>query len=553
MDGTAKWWQEAVVYQIYPRSFQDSNDDGIGDINGIISRLDYLKNLGVDVIWLSPIYKSPQVDNGYDISDYKEIAPEFGTMEDFDYLLAEAHARGLKIIMDLVVNHTSDRHAWFAESRLSKDNLKRNYYIWRDGFGQEAPNKLQSVFGGSAWQLDETTGQYYLHLFAKEQPDLNWENEAVRSSVYDMMTWWLDKGIDGFRMDVINLISKPAEAISCNGGNGVGIINDPRVCEYLKEMNSKVLSHYDIMTVGETPGVNPQHAKEYAGFDTGQLNMIFQFQHMGIDLGKNGRWSLRHFSLLDLKRILSMWQTELHGKAWNSLYWSNHDQPRAVSRFGDVSTRLYWEKSAKMLAACLHMMQGTPYIYQGEEIGMTNAPFENLSDIRDIEILNAYDELVTQDNVYTHEEMMARIRKNGRDNARTPMQWSDAANGGFSEKAPWLPINPNYTDINVKNQEHDANSILSYYKKLLKLRKENPVIIYGDYELLLPEDERIFAYKRNYKNINLLVVCNFTNKEIDGVWEEILQNDCEVLISNYGDINAKNSILRAYEARVVLF
>ena len=542
------WWKEAVVYQIYPRSFQDSNGDGIGDIPGIISRLDYLKELGIDVIWLSPVYQSPNVDGGYDISDYQAISSEFGTMRDMEQLLRQAHLRGLRVVMDLVVNHTSDQHAWFVESRKSKDNPKREWYIWRDGYEGRHPNRIGSVFSGPAWTRDETTGQYYLHLFAKEQPDLNWENPEVRQAVYRMMRWWLDMGIDGFRMDVISMISKPPEALASDGGSGCDCVNGPRVHEYLREMNREVLSRYDIMTVGETPGVTIEEARKYGGCDTGELSMVFQFELMEIDTGACGKWNRRRYNLADLKRVLSRWQTGLEGTAWNSLFWSNHDQPRAVSRFGDGANEENRSLSAKMLATCLHMMQGTPYIYQGEELGMTNMPFEGLEEIRDVETLNAYKDLVCQKYIYTHDEMMARIRKSGRDNARTPMQWANARNGGFTDGVPWIGVNPNYPSINAAAQIHDPASVFSYYKSLIRLRKKHPVIVYGSYAPLWPEDDKVFAYKRALNDEEIFVVCNFTPDTAERPEiESCLPKNAEPLIGNYPSLSKE---LRPFEARV---
>ena len=456
------WWKEAVIYQIYPRSFMDSNGDGIGDLQGIISRLDYLKYLGVDVIWLSPVYKSPNDDNGYDISDYQDIMDEFGTMEDFDELLAAAHARGIKIVMDLVVNHTSDEHQWFVESQKSKDNAYRDYYIWREGKdAQTPPNNWGSCFGGSAWQYDEKTGMYYLHLFSKKQPDLNWDNPKVRGEVFDMMTWWCDKGIDGFRMDVISMISKTKEMPDGkNGDFGPYCIHGPNVHHYLREMNEKVLSKYDIMTVGETAGVTTTLAQQYAGEDAHELDMVFQFEHVEGD-GKYGKWTDEKIPLVTLKKTLSRWQTELYGKAWNSLFWDNHDQPRAVSRFGD-DRPMYREVSAKMLATCLHMLQGTPYIYQGEELGMTNYPFQRPSDFRDIESVNAYREWCSEGRL-SHEVFWPCITFKSRDNARTPVQWDDSPHAGFTTGTPWIAVNPNYTEINAKAETADPNSVFHYY------------------------------------------------------------------------------------------
>ncbi len=548
------WWKEAVVYQIYPRSFMDSNGDGIGDLQGIISRLDYLKYLGIDVIWLSPVYKSPNDDNGYDISDYQDIMDEFGTMEDFDELLAAAHERGLKIVMDLVVNHTSDEHKWFVESRKSTNNEYRDYYIWREGKdGQNPPNNWGSCFGGSAWQYDEATSMYYLHLFSKKQPDLNWDNPTVRKEVFDMMTWWCEKGIDGFRMDVISMISKTKEMPD---GEVHGLLGDfspycihgPNVHKYLKEMNEKVLSKYDIMTVGETAGVTVEQAKLYAGDDSHELNMVFQFEHVESD-GKYGNWTDEKMPLTTLKKIMSHWQTELYGVAWNSLFWDNHDQPRAVSRFGDDRPQ-YREASAKMLATCLHMQQGTPYIYQGEELGMTNYPFQSLKDFRDIDSLNGY-KFWCADGSLSHEEFWPCMLLKSRDNARTPVQWDDSEQAGFTTGTPWIAVNPNYKEVNAKAETADPNSVFHYYKKLIELRKQNPIMVYGKYELLLADSEELFVYTRTMDSEKLLVVCNFCDHEaaftIPG---EFVGASC--LISNMENTYDKADVtLKPYEAFVL--
>ena len=494
------WWKNSVIYQIYPRSFADSNGDGIGDIKGITQHLDYLKELGVDVIWLSPVYQSPNDDNGYDISDYQAIMEDFGTMEDFDEMLSEMHKRGIKLVMDLVVNHTSDEHPWFVESRKSKDNPYRDYYIWKEGKNGKEPNNWGACFGGSAWEYDKETEMYYLHCFSKKQPDLNWENEKVRKEVFDMMTWWCEKGVDGFRMDVISMISKtPAypDGVSHNGlyGDfGPFVCNGPHVHEYLQEMNQKVLSKYDLITVGEASGVTVEEAKKYANLDGTELNMVFQFEHTDITSGKNGKWTDERFKLRDLRKILNKWQTELEGKAWNSLYWDNHDQPRAVSRFGNDGP-MYRELSAKMLATCLHLMKGTPYIYQGEEIGMTNAYFNKLEDYRDIESIHAFEEL-TENGLLTEEEMMSALKAISRDNARTPMQWDDSENAGFTTGTPWIKVNPNYLQINAKAALKDKDSVFYYYQKLIQMRKEYEIIVDGIFEGLLEDDENIYAYRR---------------------------------------------------------
>ncbi len=553
------WWKEAVVYQIYPRSFMDSNGDGIGDINGITEKLEYLQELGIDVIWLSPVYQSPNDDNGYDISDYQAIMTEFGTMEDFDRMLSRAHELGIKIMMDLVVNHTSDEHAWFVESKKSVDNPYRDFYIWRKGKedGSE-PNNWGSCFSGSAWKYDPQTDMYFLHLFSKKQPDLNWDNPDVREHVFDMMNWWCEKGIDGFRMDVISLISKPEglpDGIPGETGYAdSGCANGPHVHEYLKEMNRKVLSHYDLITVGEASGVTLEEAKKYASADGSELNMVFQFEHMGSGPeadNRYGKWDSHKMPLPVWKKILSRWQTGLEGKAWNSLFLSNHDQPRSVSWFGNDSAE-YREISAKMLATCLHMMQGTPYVYQGEELGMCNAYFDKLEDYRDIERLNAYKELTETCGV-SHEEMMGYLKRISRDNARTPMQWDDSANAGFTTGTPWIKVNSNYPKVNAKQEVSDPDSVFSYYKKLIHLRHENEIIVYGDYELLAPEDEALFIYTRMLGTQRLMVLCNFTEKEVSIPQEvtEQIPTDAKLLIGNYS--KQKEKVLQAYEARVYAY
>lgn len=551
-----RWWKESVVYQIYPRSFCDSNGDGIGDLNGITGKLDYLKELGIDVIWLSPVYKSPNDDNGYDISDYQAIMDEFGTMEDFDRMLATAHEKGIKIMMDLVVNHTSDEHKWFIESRKSTDNPYRDYYIWRpakeDG---SLPNNWGSCFSGPAWEYDKTTDMYFLHLFSKKQPDLNWDNPAVRQDVFDMMNWWLKKGVDGFRMDVISLISKepglPDKEPGINGYATFNVsANGPYVHEYLQEMRQKALNNADTITVGECSGVTLEEAKKYARSDEKELNMVFQFEHMDVDSDeKAGKWTTRKMDLRDLKKILTRWQKGLQDIAWNSLYWENHDQPRSVSRFGNDSDE-YREISAKMLATCIHMMQGTPYVYQGEELGMTNCPFNTLDNFRDLESINAFHELTEQGKM-TEEDMMAAIGYKGRDNARTPMQWDDSAYAGFSTANPWIMVNPNYTKINAKDQINREDSVFKYYQKLIKLRHESELIVYGTYDLILDDDKDIYAYIRTLGDEKLIVYCNFSENTREVELPEEFTNG-KVLISNYIDAKVNHKItLRPYEAIVI--
>lgn len=551
-----RWWKESVVYQIYPRSFCDSNGDGIGDLNGITGKLDYLKELGIDVIWLSPVYKSPNDDNGYDISNYQAIMDEFGTMEDFDRMLATAHEKGIKIMMDLVVNHTSDEHKWFIESRKSTDNPYRDYYIWRpakeDG---SLPNNWGSCFSGPAWEYDKTTDMYFLHLFSKKQPDLNWDNPAVRQDVFDMMNWWLKKGVDGFRMDVISLISKepglPDKETGINGYATFNVsANGPHVHEYLQEMRQKALNNADTITVGECSGVTLEEAKKYARSDEKELNMVFQFEHMDVDSDeKAGKWTTRKMDLRNLKKILTRWQKGLQDIAWNSLYWENHDQPRSVSRFGNDSDE-YREISAKMLATCIHMMQGTPYVYQGEELGMTNCPFNTLDNFRDLESINAFHELTEQGKM-TEEDMMAAIGYKGRDNARTPMQWDDSAYAGFSTANPWIMVNPNYTKINAKDQVNRKDSVFKYYQKLIKLRHESELIVYGTYDLILDDDKDIYAYIRTLGDEKLIVYCNFSENTREVELPEEFVNK-KVLISNYSDAKANPKItLRPYEAIVI--
>lgn len=528
------WWKEAVVYQIYPRSFQDSNGDGIGDIRGITSRMDYLKELGVDVIWLSPVYESPNDDNGYDISNYQAIMKEFGTMEDFEEMLQIAHEKGIKLVMDLVVNHTSDEHPWFVESRSSRENPYRDYYIWREPKAGKEPNNWGSCFSGSAWQYDEKTEMYFLHLFSKKQPDLNWDNPKVREEVFSMMNWWLDKGVDGFRMDVISLISKdPSFPDGVPGINGYASFNEPangpHVHEYLREMRQKVLNRRDTITVGECSGVTLEEAKKYASADNSELSMVFQFEHMDVDSDGSNKWTDKKMDLREMKAVLTKWQKGLEGIAWNSLFWQNHDQPRCVSRYGEDG--IYRERSAKMLATCLHMMQGTPYVYQGEELGMTNVPFASVEDFRDLDSINAYHELVEDQKVFSQEEMLHYLRYKSRDNARTPFQWSSEENAGFTTGTPWIMVNPNYKEINAAEQMNREDSVFHYYQKLIRLRKEHLIIVYGTYDLLLPDSEEIFAYTRTLGEEKLLVLCNYSGEEQRVEKPEEFQNG-ETMIEN---------------------
>ncbi len=533
------WWKESVVYQVYPRSFCDSNGDGVGDLRGMDSNLDSMRESGVTVLWMSPVYESPNAANGYDISDYRAIMDEFGTMEDFEHLLAAAHERGLKLVMDLVVNHTSDEHPWFLESRSSRDNPKRDYYIWREPVNGREPNNWGSVFSGPAWEWDETTGMYYLHCFSKKQPDLNWENPKVRDEVFDMMTWWCEKGVDGFRMDVISMISKPDGMPDApqEPGAAYGIAmqdgcccNGPRVHEYLREMNRRVLSQYNLMTVGETAQVNVREAKRYAGSDGSELNMVFAFEHVELDARPDGKWHLDRISLPAFKENMRKWQDELDEVAWNSLFLCNHDQPRIVSRLGDESP-----DSAKCIATMLHLHQGTPYVYQGEELGMTNCPFGSIENYRDVETLNAYREL-TEAGLREPEELLRCIAYKSRDNARTPMQWDGTENAGFSTGTPWIMVNPNYTRINVAAQRKDPDSVFHYYKKLIALRRGGrwaDAVVYGKYRLLAPEDESIYAYTRTWEDVTLLVVCNLSAGQARfAVPAGLARTDAAVVIAN---------------------
>lgn len=546
------WWKEAVIYQIYPRSFADSNGDGIGDLNGITAHLDYLETLGIDVIWLSPVYKSPNDDNGYDISDYRDIMEDFGTMEDFDRLLAEAHRHHIRIVMDLVVNHTSDEHAWFIESRSSRDNPHRDYYIWKEPKDGKEPNNWGAWFGGSAWELDEHTGMYYLHCFFRKQPDLNWENPKVRDEVFDMMNWWCEKGIDGFRMDVISMISKdpsfpdgPVED-GLYGSLAPYVCNGPHVHEYLQEMNRRVLSHYDLLTVGEAAGVTIEEAQKYANNDGTELGMVFQFEHVELVKGPIGKWSDQKPKLRDFRRVMNKWQYELEGKAWNSLFLDNHDQPRVVSRFANDSEQ-YRVVSAKMIATCLHMLKGTPYVYQGEELGMTNAYFDRLEDYRDIESINAFHQYV-DNGLVKAEDMMRYLKEISRDNARTPMQWDDSRNAGFTTGTPWINVNPNYPKINAQAAVADPDSVFHYYQELIRLRHTLPVIVYGKFEGLLEDSETIYAYRRLLDGQVLTVACNFTDQEqACDLCEDPAARE---LISNYK--THKTGTLQPYEARVIL-
>lgn len=543
------WWKKSVVYQIYVKSFQDSNHDGIGDLNGITSRLDYLHKLGVDVLWLTPIYKSPNDDNGYDISSYYEIQPEFGTMQDFEILLKEAHKRDIRIILDIVLNHTSDEHPWFQESRKSLDNPYRNYYIWHDPVDGHEPNNWTSCFQGSAWKYDANTNQYYLHLFSEKQPDLNWQNSDVRQACYDIMNYWVDKGVDGFRLDVINLISKDESKYTEDSpikGHTV-CANGPKIHEYLQEMNQKVHHFKDLLTVGETPNVKVNDAIKYAPLDQRELSMVFQFELMNVDGAEENKWTDRRYVLKDFKEILSRWQEGMHGKATNSLFLNNHDQPRLVSRFGDTSTPLFQEKSAKLLATALHMMEGVPYVYQGEELGMTNVPFKSLDDYRDIETFHAYDQFVKKDKTVSQTDMMRYLLKSSRDNARTPMQWDTSANAGFTDSTPWIMLNPNYLTINAEEETNDPNSIFATYRKLIQLRKEEPLIIDGRYECLDCDNPDLFVYRRYSNDEELIFIGNFS-KELQTVNLDFIHTDANLLYANYNE-HLTNQ-LQSYECLV---
>ena len=544
-----KWWQNSVVYQIYPRSFQDSNGDGIGDIQGIIKRLDYLQELGIDAVWLSPVCKSPQDDNGYDISDYQDIDPMFGNLDDMEQLINEAKKRNIRIIMDLVLNHSSDEHRWFTEAKKSKDNPYHDYYVWRDGEEGVYPNDMNSVFGGPAWEWVPELKQYYFHQFSVKQPDLNWENPKLRREIYDMILWWMDKGVGGFRLDVIDQIAKEPDLKITNNG--------PRLHEFIQELSRETFQKGDLITVGEAWGADIDRAKLYSKPDGSEFSMVFQFEHMMLDQepGKE-KWDFCPLPFVKLKKCLEKWQKELHGCGWNSLFWDNHDLPRIVSRWGN--DKEYRVESAKMLATILHGMEGTPYVYQGEELGMTNVRFESIEQYQDIEIRNMYRERLEKG--YAEKDIMESIYAKGRDNARTPMQWDDTENAGFTTGTPWLGVNPNYTEINARSQLQDENSVFHYYKKLIQLRKENSIFVEGDFTLLLPEDENIFAYVREYEGRKLLVAANFTDKEVecpllkewgvpvseDGA-DKSRDNGAKLLIHNYNDLPSRQK-LRPYEA-----
>ncbi|MFC4438418.1 MULTISPECIES: glycoside hydrolase family 13 protein [Natrialbaceae] len=587
--GDRRWWKEAVVYQVYPRSFNDSSGDGVGDIPGIVEKVDYLEALGVDVVWLNPVYESPMADNGYDIADYRSIHPQFGTMDDWERLLEELHARDMRLIMDLVVNHTSDEHEWFRRSR-EEDAEYEDYYYWREGEapraseessggrrersevldeangeavsgprggdnGEEPPNNWDSFFGGSAWTYDEERGEYYLHLFDEKQPDLNWRNETVREEVYEMMRWWLERGIDGFRMDVINLVSKTRGLPDGDPDDGMTgdehFVDGPRSAEYISEMCDRALAEYDVMTVGEMIGVDADTALEYVGEDGCGLSMLIHFEHMGVDTGDGGKWDVADLDLLELKGIITDWQETLADEGWNCLYLSNHDQPRAVSRFGDDGE--YREESAKMLATFLFTLQGTPFVYQGQEIGMTNTTFEDPGDIRDVEAENFVDSSLESGEYDSYDELRPIVESRSRDNARTPMQWSDEEYAGFSESEPWIGVTGNYEEVNVEAARAESDSVWHYYRELIDLREERDIFVYGEYDPLLPGHPEVFAYRRTLEDEELLIVCNFFDGEPTVDLPRLADVEApELVVGNYEDTEPKDGALelRPYEARV---
>nr|WP_302418607.1 alpha-glucosidase [uncultured Romboutsia sp.] len=544
-----KWWKEAVAYQIYPRSFMDSNNDGIGDLQGIISKLDYLKDLGIDVIWICPVYKSPNDDNGYDISDYQDIMSDFGTMEDFNELLSEIHKRNMKIIIDLVINHTSDEHPWFIESRSSKQNPKRDWYIWREGKDNKEPNNWESIFKGSAWEYDENTKEYYLHLFSKKQPDLNWENEDMRNEIYKMINWWLDKGIDGFRVDAISHINKEEGLVDMDNPDNLKYVpsfdkhmNVEGIHDYLRELKENTFSKYDIMTVGEANGVKAEQATDWVGENDGKFNMLFQFEH--IDL-----WNSSEFNLPNLKKVWNKWQVNLENDGWNALFIENHDITRVVSSWGD-DTR-FLKESAKALGLLYFMHKGTPFIYQGQEIGMTNVKFNDINEYDDIRSINEYNQLINQG--MSPKDALEHIWNTSRDNTRTPMQWDDSLNAGFSKSNPWIHINPNYKYINVKEQLEDDDSILNFYKKMIKIKKSSECLIYGKYNLILEDDTNIFAYERILNDEKFLVICNLKSESSNYKYEKLTLKYENLILSNYNvdahkDLN--NFELKPWEARL---
>lgn len=550
------WWKESVVYQVYPRSFMDSDSDGIGDLKGVTSKLDYLKELGIDIIWICPMYKSPNDDNGYDISDYQDIMDEFGTMDDFDELLNEIHKRGMKLILDLVINHTSDEHPWFIESRSSKDNPKRDWYIWRDGKKGKEPNNWESIFNGPAWKYDEKTGQYFMHIFSTRQPDLNWENHKVRDALYNMVNWWLEKGIDGFRIDAISHIKKKPGFPNMPNPKKLDYVpcfkymmNVDGIDEFLTEFSQKTIKNYDVMTVGEANGVSLDDADKWVGEESGYFNMIFQFEHLDLwNKGPKGSIDVR-----SLKKILTKWQKGMEGRGWNALFLENHDQPRSVSSWGNANE--YWKESAKMLAAMYFLMKGTPFVYQGQEIGMTNVTFPNITDYNDVGMVTFYH--IERAKGVSHDEIMKIIWERGRDNSRTPMQWDTTHMGGFTTAdQTWLGVNPNYEKINVEEQLKDPDSILHFYKKLIRLRKDNEVLVYGTYDLLLENHSKLVVYTRRWGTQKAVVICNFSEKETNfKVPNSLTYTSSELLVSNYSTEDSsitKRFTLKPYETRVYL-
>ncbi|MFW5956003.1 MAG: glycoside hydrolase family 13 protein [Halorhabdus sp.] len=550
-----QWWKEAVVYQIYPRSFKDSDGDGVGDIPGIIEKVDYIDSLGVDVVWLCPVYDSPNADNGYDIRDYRSIMDAMGTMDDWETLLAELHDRDIKLIMDLVVNHTSDEHEWFQKSRR-REGKYEDYYIWKDGDPEEPPNNWTSSFGGPAWSYDEKRGQWYLHLFDEKQPDLNWENPAVRADIKDMLEWWLEKGIDGFRMDVINFISKdqafPDGSTEYDMVGAEYFVDGPRVHEFISELYEDVFDRYDVITVGEMPFVDVEEAPKYVGEDGDGMHMAFHFDHATLDFGETGRWSVRDPDLTDIKAVFSRWQTTLaESNAWNAVYWENHDQPRSISRYANDDQ--YRRESATLLATFLMTLRGTPFVYQGEELGMTNADFESLEDVRDVDTRNPIETMLETGEIESYEEIRDIVNHRSRDHARTPMQWSSEDNAGFTDGEPWINVNDNYTEINVADQREDEHSVLQYYRDLIVLRHSEDVLVYGEYDLVLPEDEQIYAYTRTLGDEQALVVLNWSEdaRALD-LREHARERTPDVTIANYYEVGSDlaDLNLRPYEARV---
>ena len=560
------WWKESVVYQVYPRSFNDSDGDGVGDIPGIVEKLDYLDELGVDVLWLNPVYASPNADNGYDIADYRAIMDEFGTMDDWETLLEGLHDRDIRLIMDLVLNHTSDEHEWFVESSRSRDGEYRDYYVWCEGEPLESdkprspperpPNNWESFFGGPAWTYDEATGEWYLHLFDQKQPDLNWENPEVREEIFDMVEWWLEKGIDGFRMDVVNLVSKPdglpdGEDDEAFLRGADQFVNGPRIHDYLGELHDRVLSRYDIMTVGEMVDIDIEGALEYVGPDGDGLDMVFHFDHMRVDFGSATRWGQSQWQMLDLKETLTRWQNGLYPDGWNSLFLNNHDEPRLVSRFGDDGE--YRSESAKLLATLIHTLRGTPYVYQGEELGMTNYPFTSLDEVRDVDTLQNVEEARKRGRFTTEEEILELVRYRSRDNARTPMQWSAGENAGFTDGEPWIPVNPNHDEVNVEDERDDPNSVFNYYKALIRVRDENDVLVYGEYDLHLPRHDDLWVYTRTLGDERALVALNFADEPVRfDPPKQLVGADAETLIANYDadPDEVATTMLQPYEARV---